>query len=536
MDISLAPPSSRGKTILVAATGWGPSFGGINAFSFDFCLALGRLFKGTARVICLTTPVDEVTKAAAAEQGVEIIALRAVGPADPTGTAVAARDLLRGEGIEQVDLLFGHDVFTGPVVIALRSLLGGVAAVIHHMSYGSYQAVKAHGQTARQKEEEQRQLLGKADVVLAVGPLLKRSAESLCQRPVKMIVPGLAEIEPVQYREGYFRAIAFGRLGGADDRIKLGSLAAAGYGRFVKLASRLNLYQEYRFNVFGLSAEEYAAEEKALCSAVNAEAGRLVNVVACKYTEKRSELFTALSHNEVATMLSWHEGFGLVGWEAIAACVPLIVSQATGLYALLRDDAATFGADCVNLVDVRGSATDTPNEEDVVAIADSLLRIATKFPSAMKRAVKLRDHLRTLYSWDGCARAALEACGWGSPLPPKPGHGRGEAFAPVSQYAPLPDWFVPRDWVVEQFEEFMKRNRRGYFPVVADAGLGKTILARDVARRFHAVAHYFNQAEGRTTGFTHHNRIFWKSGRTLRLRLVQYSRVGVKDGQFDFLG
>src|SRR5208337_1990197 len=35
------------------------------------------------------------------------------------------------------------------------------------------------------------------------------------------------------------------------------------------------------------------------------------------------------------------------------------------------------------------------------------------------------------------------------------------------------------------------------------------------------------------TGFTHHNRIFWKSGMTLRLRLVQYSRVGVKDGQFD---
>jgi hypothetical protein len=112
-----------------------------------------------------------------------------------------------------------------------------VAAVIHHRSYGSYQAVKAHGQTARQKEEEQRQLLGKADVVLAVGPLLKRSAESLCQRQVQMIVPGLAEIEPVQYRAGYFRAIAFGRLGGADDRIKQGSLAAAGYGRFVKLAA-----------------------------------------------------------------------------------------------------------------------------------------------------------------------------------------------------------------------------------------------------------------------------------------------------------
>jgi|GEM_PF-4854733 len=62
-----------------------------------------------------------------------------------------------------------------------------------------------------------------------------------------------------------------------------------------------------------------------------------------------------------------------------------------------------------------------------------------------------------------------------------------------------------------------------------------------VTRWYHCVTRCVRRAfllgEGmHDPGFTHHNRIFWKSGRTLRLRLVQYSRAGVKDGQFDFLG
>ena len=80
MDTSLAPRGSREKTVLVAATGWGPSFGGRSAFSLDFCLALGRPLKDTAGVACLTTPADDLAKATA-EQGVEIIALPGVGPA-----------------------------------------------------------------------------------------------------------------------------------------------------------------------------------------------------------------------------------------------------------------------------------------------------------------------------------------------------------------------------------------------------------------------------------------------------------------------
>ena len=107
------------------------------------------------------------------------------------------------------------------------------------MSYGDYQAIRADGQVAHDKEEEQRRLLLGADAVFGVGPLLRDAGQRLCQarHQVWMLVPGLAEIESASIRPGSeFRAITFGRLGGEDDRIKQGRLAAHGYGDFVRRA------------------------------------------------------------------------------------------------------------------------------------------------------------------------------------------------------------------------------------------------------------------------------------------------------------
>lgn len=400
------------KTVAVVATGWGPLSGGINAFNLDFCLALGRLLKGKSRVVCLTTEVDGPTRAKAAQIGVEILALPSFKLNDHVGTAAAASSVLRRSGIDRLDLTIGHDVFTGPVATILRSQFGGTAALIHHMSYGSYQAVKADGQIAYQKEEEQRLALRSADIVFAVGPLLCRSANDLCQggQPVRMIVPGLAEIDPVASRAGMFRAITFGRMGNEDDRIKQGSLAAAAFGRFHLKARSLDLPYSLKLNVFGLSESRYAEEEEALKKLVERYAEGFVNVVARKYSQDREELFKHLSRNEVAMMLSWHEGFGLVGWEAIAASVPLIVSRASGLNHLLSDD---LGAGLFTAVEIRGSAENDPREEDLDEVVAALLRIAVDLPRALSKAEKLRAHLRARYTWDGCGRDVLDACGLG---------------------------------------------------------------------------------------------------------------------------
>jgi glycosyltransferase involved in cell wall biosynthesis len=397
--------------IVVIATGWGPIYGGINSFSFDFSLALGRMLRGSARVVCLTTNVDDLARVRARSDHVEIFTLPQVGPGNERAVASDARELLNHNGITAVDLVFGHDVVTGPAATELVALMGGKAALFHHMSYVQYEGVKKDGRAAIEMDDAQRAALCKADYVIAVGPLLKESAERLCQRDVPMVVPGLATIPPITHRAANaFRAITFGRLGGDDDLIKQGSLAVAGYGRYVKRAQDRGADREYLFTMYGLPEAGYAEEERALKELMRKEADRKIPVNATVYSNKREKLFEALADNEVALMLSWHEGFGLVGWEAIAAGVPLVVSKRTGLYKLLSSADDPIGAACVSAVDVRGSLDGEPDSADVEGVAGALFRIAVNWEESHRKAITLRNHLAKKYTWEGCVCAALNAC------------------------------------------------------------------------------------------------------------------------------
>lgn len=404
-----APPVP--KVIVVIATGWGPLYGGINSFSFDFCLALGRLLRGSARVVCLTTNVDALTCARAKSDHIDIYTLAKVGPGDEHKVAREACELLGHSGITAIDLVFGHDVVTGPAAIELALLMGGKAALFHHMSYIQYQGLKKDGRTAIQMDTDQKVALCRAAYVIAVGPLLKDSAQRLCQRDVPMVVPGMATIQPATHRvKGDFRAITFGRMGGDDDPIKQGSLAVAGYGRYVKQAHEKRVDRTHGFTIYGLSQAEYEAEEQAIKEQMRKEAARHIPVNATVYTNDRQELFTALANNEVALMLSWHEGFGLTGWEAIAAGVPLVVSKQTGLYMLLDAPGDLGGAANVSVVDVRGYDGGVPDDADVGDVADALFQISANWEKFHQKAITLRDHLAKKYTWEGCASAALNAC------------------------------------------------------------------------------------------------------------------------------
>ncbi len=87
-----------------------------------------------------------------------------------------------------------------------------------------------------------------------------------------------------------------------------------------------------------------------------------------------------LSQANLALMLSWHEGFGLTGWEAIAAEVPLIVSENSGLYRLIVDELHGAGKGCIRSIDVagrRGGGSEVNfTSEDLNAVADEILRVA----------------------------------------------------------------------------------------------------------------------------------------------------------------
>lgn len=60
--------------------------------------------------------------------------------------------------------------------------------------------------------------------------------------------------------------------------------------------------------------------------------------------------------------------------------------------------------------------------------------------------------------------------------------------------------FVGRQFVFEELDSFIQGEdtRPGYFRIVADAGIGKTALAAEIARRYNAPAYFLSAAEGRT--------------------------------------
>ena len=83
-----------------------------------------------------------------------------------------------------------------------------------------------------------------------------------------------------------------------------------------------------------------------------------MNILAQPFTAQREPLFDQLGRANLALMLSWHEGFGLTGWEAIAAQVPLIVSRQSGLYRLVQERIGTPGTACLKGLDIQGQEGD----------------------------------------------------------------------------------------------------------------------------------------------------------------------------------
>ncbi len=112
-------------------------------------------------------------------------------------------------------------------------------------------------------------------------------------------------------------------------------------------------------------------------------------------------------------MLSWHEGFGLAAWEAIAAGVPLIISKHSGVYKLLEEKHPGCEKGFIYPVDVRGTNTDPYfRQEDLESVAVAIREIAHQPEKARQKAGTLRGLLLNEYSWAACAEQAAKIFCW----------------------------------------------------------------------------------------------------------------------------
>jgi tetratricopeptide (TPR) repeat protein len=111
-------------------------------------------------------------------------------------------------------------------------------------------------------------------------------------------------------------------------------------------------------------------------------------------------------------MLSWHEGFGLAGWEAIGAGIPLIVSRNSGVYRLL-DSIGGAAVGCVRPLDVLGRGDGVPNDVDIQATKKLIVEAASDIPKAQANAESLRILLRfqRAYTWDSTAAVLAHSLG-----------------------------------------------------------------------------------------------------------------------------
>ena len=415
--------------LYLISNAWGPKYGGINAFNTDFAKHLGLALGRRLKVGCIVLEADDKDIADAAKYQVDLIPI-GPSPGHKEFDPARAHDILATLQARQLPTdsarWIGHDIVTGDVANGMAGVAQDAAVVlVHHMSYIRYQGYKhGIGQVAKEKHERQRAMFNAAHRVFGVGPLLRNAlVDMLDRRPeeIGMIVPGLPEIVSRPMPTA-FTASAFGRLDPENDRIKQGRLAVAGFasmcGRSGEPRMPRILAQRPKMWLVGISAAG-GDEEHGLRALACQQAGRAVDLDPLPYDNDRQRVLDDLSRSSVALMLSWHEGFGLTGWEAIAAEVPLILGKNSGLHQLIDDSLKDAGLGCIKVIDVRGNLpTDDDPEaenfrpEDAQAVCEALLDIAHDPNRAKHNAKRLHQMLQDEgFIWEQTIRRFAAALG-----------------------------------------------------------------------------------------------------------------------------
>jgi tetratricopeptide (TPR) repeat protein/glycosyltransferase involved in cell wall biosynthesis len=409
--------------IVFFATAWGPVHGGINAFNHDLALAVAKELPKPGRVFCAVLRPDPLRVQDAARGNVILISIeRDPGSdrMDPDWVNSVQKEFGKHGGVPQEACWVGHDVISGELAMEAQQSFGGRCALIHHMSYGAYASVKAfEGDEANRKLREQEALFGAAQdcALFGVGPYLQRSCRELAGREAVLLIPGFPEARANTSTDEALRAITFGRLGSADDRIKLGLLAARGFSYALddnaKQPNPNRCLSEASMFALGLSGD--SKEEAEFRAMAVAPSGRAANITRLAYSS-RQEIFDRLRKSNLCLMLSWHEGFGLTSWEALAHEVPLVVSRYSGAYELMEKTLGSVEVrGLVEALDIQGSTPDPNNlsEADTRAVERVIKLVGGDLPARKAAAKKLKALLQEKLgcTWKGTAEAFLAALG-----------------------------------------------------------------------------------------------------------------------------
>jgi radical SAM superfamily enzyme YgiQ (UPF0313 family)/glycosyltransferase involved in cell wall biosynthesis len=404
--------------VVLIATRWGSELGGINVFNTGLALGIAGALHSEGACVCFLEelPNDK--------------------PSIPHNIQIfVGRD--RDQIIESIEsnyfevtpprevLFIGHDIKTGSLAIECarhlvkKAQVQSNSAVISHMAYTEYAHYKGvNSNEVTQRRREQENTVANADFSFAVGPLLQGNFQTARQQGgrdksrVVMLVPGAPRVKPRPEEEtGALRIFVAGRLGSEDDKIKNGKLV---------IQSLIDAYSKgrpvggkkwlLRGSLVAFGAEPQTAEFRALLE----PASEYFSLEGVPFTTDQEAILDRLSGCHVALMPSWHEGFGLTGWEAICSGVPLVCSRQSGLALFLdelKEENPSLSLESIEIVDIIGHGSD----KDRTAVSHALLNTVSHYPARKHAAMSLAKYLTETYTWGACARTILEKIGWALP-------------------------------------------------------------------------------------------------------------------------
>ncbi|MFI9205617.1 glycosyltransferase family 4 protein [Streptomyces sp. NPDC053048] len=399
--------------ILVVSNISGMGKGGVPVFNQHLTEALARHHD----VTLFTADPDTV-----AHQGARMVST----PHPPEG--VDARDWItqqagvdpRAHGLPDpqdrpFDMIIGHSRFSGPAATEIRDRWYPDARVAHflHTSPERLPGFKypddperAQAKAARDSSIE-REVMGRADVVVGVGPLLTTEAERLSAAgrhvpDAHQLIPGVKVEELVRrgQHEGRLNLLVMGRtddpLKGVDDALRaVKKLNAAGV--------------DVHLTVRGADPEKLDRITKA-ASRLGGEG----NVTVKPFTKDANELKNDIIGADAVIMPSKHEGFGLVATEAAGHGVPVLVNQDSGAAQFLSDPSRIdpkIGLPCVV------PEPDNPKHRPA-AWGKAMQELKADLPQRRENAKELREALKA-YSWDHASQGLVEATMKSTPLPQK---------------------------------------------------------------------------------------------------------------------
>ncbi|XP_078615344.1 uncharacterized protein LOC144884161 [Branchiostoma floridae x Branchiostoma japonicum] len=393
-------PSGSKPVVLLVIDEVGTSKGGISTINGQL---LDLLTSAKAKVLCTVLHATEEEKRKARSKGIDLV----LPMANITGESRSTLDwltyhhkthypILRSD----ISVIVGHADVTSTAArnIKKERLPSAKFILYNHVMPEDTEHHKSDDKAIGigDKTEAIDKDIQDADVVFSVGPTMfdyyKNEIRGL-NKTHHQFLPKPSNVfsnMTVKYEETETKVVlSVGRVKGVE-KLK-------GYDLVAKaMVKVLKKFQKGWWRIRGISFEEYEESKKIIQSNVD------FTFTPLPYGTQE-QLKNDFRKAHVVLMPSRAEPFGLVGLEAIAAGVPVLVSSNSGLAEFLEKQDPEFHR---RIVDIDGA-------DDVVAdrLADRIIEVLGGGREEFEAAKRLKDNLLASKYWEESHRKFLEECG-----------------------------------------------------------------------------------------------------------------------------